>query len=136
MWQLDQNIDIHKNNEEPFVYACESNNLKIAKWLWKLDKNIDIHVKNEKVFRCACRNGYLEVAQWLWQLGQYVADATSLRSAHDVRTSGISFYKSIGTGERSELSVSEVALTTQLGQNIDIHALDEKAFRVHVGMVI
>ena len=93
------------------------------------DKKIDIHADEEGAFGWACRNGHLEVAQWLLQLGQNVAGATSLRSAHDVRTSGISFYKSIGTDERSELSVSEVALATQFYLNIDIHARNDEAFR-------
>ena len=127
--QLGKNINIHKGKEFAFRYSCGRGHLEIAKWLLQLDKNIDIYAENENAFIYACKRGHLEVAQWLWQLDQNVAGATSLRSAHDVRTSGISFYKFIGTGERSELSVSEVALATQFDQNIDIHAKNDETFR-------
>ena len=135
-WQLGQDIDIHAENEYAFESTCRNGDLEAAKWLWQLDKSIDIHAL-ESAFIDACSGGHLEVAQWLLQFGQNVAGATSLRSAHDVRTSGISFYKSIGMGERSELSVSEVALATRLDQNINLHADDEYAFRLacHYGHI-
>ena len=101
-------IDIHENNECAFRFACYEGHLKVAKWLLQLDGKIDIHALNEDAFRNAGGDGHLEVAKWLLQLNQNVAGATSLRSAHDVRTSGISFYKFIGTGERSELSVARL----------------------------
>ena len=127
--KIDPSIDVHAQNELAFRLACIYGNFKMAEWLWQLYQNIDIHANNDEAFKISCAHGHLEVAKWLWQLDQNVAGATSLRSAHDVRTSGISFYKSIGTGERSELRVSEVALATQLDQNINIHDGNEFAFR-------
>ena len=126
LWQLGS-IDLHSNEESAFRHACRNGHLELAKWLWQLG-GIDIHAMNEYAFVYTCGSRHLEVAQWLWQLDPNVADATSLRSAHDVRTSGISFYKFMGTGERSELSVSELALATQLDPNIDIHVRGEDAF--------
>ena len=93
----------HYKIQSLFIESCRKGALMIAKELLKSNSNIDIHAKDEAAFRSACHNGHLEIAQWLLQLAQNVADATSLRSAHYVRTFGISFYKFIGTGERSEL---------------------------------
>ena len=41
---LDQNINIHINDEEPFKFSCENGHLNVAQWLLSLNQNIDIHL--------------------------------------------------------------------------------------------
>jgi len=36
-------IDIHANNEDAFISACDGNHLEVAKWLYDLGKNIFIN---------------------------------------------------------------------------------------------
>ena len=66
---LNQNIDIHADDEYAFRYSCAYGHLDVAKWLWSLDQNIDIHADNDHAFRCSCGNGYIEVAKWLILIG-------------------------------------------------------------------
>ena len=72
LWQLEQNINIHANDEFAFRLACEKGHLEVIKWLWQLDQNINIHVCDEYAFRWACANGHLEVIKWLWQSNQNI----------------------------------------------------------------
>ena len=69
---LNQNIDIHADDEYAFRYSCAYGHLDVAKWLWSLDQNIDIHADDEYAFRYSCIYGHLELAKWLWSLNQNI----------------------------------------------------------------
>ena len=71
LWSLNQNINIHANNEFAFKLSCEDRHIKVVKWLWSLSHNIDIHANNEYAFRWSCNNSNLEVAKWLIKLVEY-----------------------------------------------------------------
>jgi hypothetical protein len=65
---LDQNIDIHAENDFIFWWSCGFGHLEVVKWLWSLDQNIDIHSENDYAFRKSCTGEHLEVAKWLCTL--------------------------------------------------------------------
>ena len=56
-------INIHANNEEGFVWACNNGHKHIVEYLINLYKNdnkykkINVHIRNEHGFRVACNNG-------------------------------------------------------------------------------
>ena len=51
LWQLDQNINIHANDEDAFRLACVKGNLGMAKWLCTLCANYFIEEKDNKIVR-------------------------------------------------------------------------------------
>jgi ankyrin repeat protein len=63
-------IDIHINNETPFLYAIVENHFETAKWLYYISitegKLIDIHADNNYAFIYACYNGRLDICKWLY----------------------------------------------------------------------
>jgi len=66
-------INIHADNETPFITLCINGYLEIAKWLYNLgiERNspINIHADNEYAFLYTCENGHLDVLKWLYNLG-------------------------------------------------------------------
>ena len=49
LWQLDQNIDIHAENEDAFKQACKRNFVEIAQWLCTLCNDYHIVIDNSKI---------------------------------------------------------------------------------------
>lgn len=110
LWQLDQDINIHAENEDAFISSCEGGHLEISQWLWNLNQNINIHVENELAFRHACLNDHLDTVKWLWQLGNidiHAEEDTAFRYAC----------------EEGNLEIAK--WLSQLDQNIDIRAYNE-----------
>jgi ankyrin repeat protein len=83
-------IDIHINNETPFLYAIVENHFETAKWLYYISiidgKLIDIHADDNYAFIYACYNGRLDICQWLYlisnnKIDKRMNDDTPLKSA-------------------------------------------------------
>lgn len=66
--QMD-NIDIHLDNEGPFILSCTGGHINVAKWLVDLG-GVDININNNDAFQTACANGFIAIAKWLIQLGE------------------------------------------------------------------
>ena len=64
------NIQIHEENEFPFVCACYNGRLDICQWLYSLDLNnqIDVHVNNDMPMYNAKLSGNKELVNWLEKL--------------------------------------------------------------------
>ena len=61
---IEEDIDIHVQNDYAFQYACETGNLELVKF-W-VDNNADIiHADDDLALQLAARNGYLEVVRYL-----------------------------------------------------------------------
>jgi ankyrin repeat protein len=62
-------IDIHSNNEKPFLLACKNGHIYIAKWLFTLsniiNSPVNININDDEAFRQSCSNGFYEIAKWL-----------------------------------------------------------------------
>jgi len=71
-------IDIHINNETPFLYAIVENHFETAKWLYYISitegKLIDIHADNNYAFSYACYNGRLDICKWLYLISNNTID--------------------------------------------------------------
>ena len=75
LWNLNQNIDVHANNEYAFVWACENGHLNVVEFLWNLNQNIHIHSNNEYAFRWACAKGHLNIIEFLFSIdSQYFSE--------------------------------------------------------------
>jgi len=57
--------NIHANNDEAFINACENGHIDVVKWLYSLEDKPDIHDKNDEALKLTCKNGHIYVAQWL-----------------------------------------------------------------------
>ncbi len=70
-WLLEVNpeINISADNEEPFRRACEYGYLNMAQWLFEIAKErgreIDVHIHSGAAFRNACYRKHLDVVEWL-----------------------------------------------------------------------
>lgn len=64
------NIDIHYNNDEIFMWSCCSGILEIAKWIYSLDSpnNFIINRNNNYAFTHCCDNNFIDVVKWLYSL--------------------------------------------------------------------
>jgi hypothetical protein len=109
LYELDGKIDIHANNDMAFRWSCEKGYIEIAKWLYGLDGKINIHANYNEAFRWSCHNGHFEVAKWLYGLSANKSGSQT---------------KIIGDVMNHQIDGSVV-----IG-NIDIHANNERAFRV------
>lgn len=67
-------IDIHYNNETPFITACKTGQIYIAKWLLvlsnKINSPIDVNFNNDKAFRQSCSNGMMDLSKWLLEISK------------------------------------------------------------------
>jgi ankyrin repeat protein len=68
---LNQNIDIHVNNEIVFLQTCFYGRLEVVKYLLQLSREqgqiIDIRVYNNFALRLSYQRNYLKVTKYVWQ---------------------------------------------------------------------
>ncbi|AYV76553.1 MAG: hypothetical protein Terrestrivirus8_46 [Terrestrivirus sp.] len=62
-------IDLHYNNEEPFISCCENGNFCCAKYLYEKSieegNKINIFAQNHKAFITSCNNNFKKTIDWL-----------------------------------------------------------------------
>lgn len=97
------NIDIHVNNEYPFIQACTvGRNLNKCKWLWELSQQlkspIDLHIDNEEIFFESCYFNDLNIAKWLWNLSE------ELKSPIDIHINNDFIFTTILAGKNYEIA--------------------------------
>jgi hypothetical protein len=67
-------IDLHYNNESPFIYAVSELKLEVMKWLYYIsimdEKLIDIHIDNNFAFIYSCQYGRLDICKWLYLISE------------------------------------------------------------------
>jgi hypothetical protein len=64
--EIKPDINISKNNEMAFYYACVFGNIDTAKWLLKIKTDINIIIYNNYIFRKSSSN--LEIIRWLLEI--------------------------------------------------------------------
>jgi hypothetical protein len=74
---LKKNVNIHYNNEEGFILACQYGNIEIVRFITTLYRThpqydrINIHMNNEAAFKYACAYGRLNIVKYLTRLYKY-----------------------------------------------------------------
>ena len=65
-------INLHYNNERPFIIAGEKGYIYVAKLLIelgnKIESSIDVNINEDEAFRAACINGNFDIARWLIEI--------------------------------------------------------------------
>ena len=64
--EIKPDIDISKNNEMAFYYACMYSNVDTAKWLLQIKPDINISIDNDYIFRNCSSD--LEIIKWLLEI--------------------------------------------------------------------
>jgi hypothetical protein len=65
LYSLNQNLNLHYDNDKLFKNACYNNYIDKAKWLYSLDNNINIRYNDDEIFKYACNNKHKYIAFWL-----------------------------------------------------------------------
>jgi hypothetical protein len=64
--EIKPDINISKNNEMAFYYACVYNNKETANWLLQIKPDLNISIDNNYIFRKSASN--LEIIKWLLEI--------------------------------------------------------------------
>lgn len=140
-------IDISKDNEYAFRWACCNGHLDVAQYLWSLWKfpAINLSAYSDAAFVSSCRNGHLKVAKWLFSLYKfYVSNSmckhafvSSCKNGHlhiiewllnvkpNINISANDEYAFISACENGHLSVAKYLL--KMSPNINISAYNENS---------
>lgn len=59
-----QEIDAHRNHEEPFRTACIVGNIDVVCFMFGFISDIDLSAYNHEAFRMCCIANHIPVAQW------------------------------------------------------------------------
>lgn len=71
LYSLNNNINIHDNDDRDFVESCSLGNTNIVEWLYSIGQDkINIHAHYNDAFIRSCQNGHINIARWLYSIGQ------------------------------------------------------------------
>ncbi len=108
-------INIHYQEESPFISACSSNNVPVLDWLLSLPTGplINMNACKNRAFIQTCENGHLRVAKWIFQQTGTIIDTECRNRA---------FLNACRAGR-----LNVIKWLHSLG-SIDIHADTDEAF--------